>query len=99
MAVRTGLQATLTQEPQVLFRNQLLEKCRLTVTAIAGESGVLLRVKPRIGFPPRGADFVETTEATISFAQSLIGADILGKAPAGVGSLDIVYDVRTRADA
>jgi hypothetical protein len=99
MAVQTDLQATLTQDPTLLFRARFA-KARVTVTGIAGEfAGVPMRVKLRLALPQLARDFIERREISVGFAQTLIGADVEAKAPTGVGSLDIVYEVRTGPDA
>ena len=101
MAIGTDLQSTLTQEPTTLHQARGGEKARVTITGIAGEfPAIPMRVKLRLSFPRQlAAAFTARTEVSVSQVQAFIGADVLAKAPQGVGSVDIVYEVRTGGDA
>ena len=90
-------QATLNQDAFTLLHRARWSKCRVTVTGIAGEfATVLLQTKAR-GFIA-GKPF-EGTVAALSAVQTIPAGEILAKAPAGVGALDITYEVRTGGDA
>jgi hypothetical protein len=93
-------QATLSQGVETLLhRVRSFQRCRVTVTGIAGEfTTIPFKVKRRVIVPGAGG-FFEAREVSISVVQTLLTVAILATAPAGVGSLDIVYDVRTGADA
>ena len=95
MAVLTDQQATLTQTASQLYSGALA--ARVTITGVAGEfSAVPLEAKPRLRFVFGGRkDWFDGMEAAVG----LLGGTIFAKAPAGVGSLDIVYELRTGSDA
>jgi hypothetical protein len=93
MAFLANQEATLTPEPTELFRTRF-RKCELKVTGIAGEfTTIPLQKKTRGALGDSG--FFEGTEVELSQLETIPSAKILAKAPEGVGSLDIVYDVRT----
>jgi hypothetical protein len=94
MAFLANQEATLTAEPTELFRTRF-GKCELKVTGIAGEfTTIPLQKKARGGLADSG--FFEGTEVELSQLETIPSAKIFAKAPEGVGSLDIVYEVRTR---
>jgi hypothetical protein len=96
MTILSDQQATLSQEPTTLFTVRVA-RCRLTVTGISGEFATIpLRTRTR-GFTT--SDFFEGTEVAFKPIQTIPSAAIFAKAPEGVGALDIVYEVRTGADA
>ena len=98
MPIKTNLNATLSQGVETtLHRARAFEKCRVKVTGIAGEFATIPMKTKTNGF--RDSGFFEATEAALTVFQTLGGARILATAPAGVGSLDIVYEVRTGTDA
>jgi hypothetical protein len=97
MPVLTNQLATLTQEPTTLFVSRL-GKCQLKVTGIAGEfTTIPMQTRKRGGLSV--SPFFEATEVELSVGQTVPSGTILAKAPEGVGSLDIVYETRTRKDA
>jgi hypothetical protein len=106
MAITTGLEATLQQGEFTLLHRARLEACRVTVTGIAGEFDTIpfrvRRLRPRLPVQgprrPEPGSF-EATEVSLTRGQAFPRTDISASAPAGVGSLDIVYDVRTGSDA
>jgi hypothetical protein len=93
-------QATLSQGVETfIHKTGGFRPCRVTVTGIAGEfTTIPFKIKRA-----RGADtgLFEAREVKLSFIDLLRNgrAEILATAPEGVGALDIVYDVRTGADA
>jgi hypothetical protein len=90
-------EATLNQDGFTVLHHTVWAKCRLKVTGIAGEfSTVLLQTKVR-GFITSKP--FEGTEVSLKGIQTLPFGEILAKAPAGVGALDITYEVRTHGDA
>jgi hypothetical protein len=96
MAILT-LQATLSQDEFTVLHRATWQKVRLTVTGIAGEFATIpMQTKIR-GFLTRKP--FEATEVSLSGIQTIPFAEILARAPAGVGALDITYEVRTRGDA
>jgi hypothetical protein len=98
MPIQTDVNKTLSQGAEtVLHRARAFTKCRVKVTGIAGEFATIPMKTKTNGF--RDSGFFEATEAAISVKQTLGGAQILATAPAGVGSLDITYEVRTGTDA
>ena len=94
-------EATLSQGVEtVLHQTAGFRACRVTVTGIAGEFATIpMKIKRRRGAINTG--FFEALEVKLSFFQLITGgrAEILATAPAGVGALDIVYDVRTGSEA
>jgi hypothetical protein len=97
MAVLTDQQATLNQgeETQLFFAR--FTPCRVTLTGASGEfQTVPMRVKRQFG---RTTIFTERSEIKLRFIETLFGARIVATAPAGVATLDIVYEVGTRGDA
>jgi hypothetical protein len=93
MAILADQEATLSQAATKLFTAGF-GRAQLKVTGIAGEfTAIPLRVKSRLAFT--GSQWHDATEADLG----LLGGSIFARAPEGVGSLDIVYEVRTGGDA
>ena len=98
MAVLTNQQATLNQGQETELFSVRFTKCRLTLTGASGEfQTVPMRVRRR--FVDTSGVFTERSEISLRIAETIFGATILATAPAGVATLDIVYEVRTRGDA
>jgi hypothetical protein len=98
MPIQTDLNATLSQGVETpLHRARAFQKARVTVTGIAGEFATIPMKTKTNGFVDSG--FFEATQVELTVFQTLGGARILATTPQGVGSLDIVYDVRTGKDA
>ncbi len=97
MAVLTNQQATLTQGQETVLFKARFAKTRLTLTGISGEFATI-PFKVRGTFVPR-SDFFEANEVLVKLIQTILGADIIATTPQGVGTLDIVYEVRTGRDA
>jgi hypothetical protein len=96
MASLTNQEATLTAEPTTLFTSHFAG-CHLRVTGIAGEfTTIPFQTTTRGLFNSR---FFEAAEVRLSASQTIPSGAIRAKAPDGVGSLDIVYNVRSRGDA
>ena len=94
MAIVTDQQATLGQTPTTLYSGGW-GRARVTITGIAGESGTIpLHVRSRFLFFSKQNPWFDGTQAELS----LFGGTIEAKAPEGVGSLDIVYEIRTGGD-
>jgi hypothetical protein len=97
MPVQSNLQATLSDGAlTVLHRARFMTKAHLIVTGIAGEFATIPFQTKTNGFVTRS---FEGTEARLKVIETMPSATISAKAPAGVGSLDITYDLRTGTDA
>jgi hypothetical protein len=97
VAVKSGLEATLRSRKRLLHRSHS-EKCRVTITGSTGESGTVTFALRGQHFRP-GASAIEAAEISVSDEQSDPFAEILAGPPPGVATVDIVYEVRTGADA
>jgi hypothetical protein len=92
MTILTNQQATLGQAPTTLYSGGW-GRARVTITGVAGESmTVPLHAISRLPFAKK--QWFDGTQAELG----LFGGTIEAKAPAGVGSLDIVYELRTGGD-
>jgi hypothetical protein len=96
MTVKTNQQATITQDQWTKLAAVSFGPVRVTVTGMSGEFDSI-HFRAKRGFK-RASEF-DALEAAVS-GFSLFGfGDISAKPPAGVGTLDIVYEVRTKDDA
>ncbi|MEA2352267.1 MAG: hypothetical protein QOJ14_681 [Thermoleophilaceae bacterium] len=94
MTIISDQQATLAQDHWTKLFPLTFGPCRLTVTGIAGEfTAIPLRIRRNF----RTQEF-QGMEAVVKGFTLFPFGEISAKAPAGVGSLDIVYEVRTRGD-
>jgi hypothetical protein len=98
MAVISNQQATLTQGQTTVLHRARFEKCRLTLTGLSGEfTTIPFRTKTRGSFFDSG--FFQASEVSLSLFSTIPSGTILATTPAGVATLDVVYEVRTRGDA
>lgn len=96
MAILSNLQVTLQGGVTTTLFTARFAKCRLTLTGISGEfTTIPFRTKTRLF----DSGFFEASQVQLSLFQTFPSAAILATTPEGVGSLDIVYEVRTRGDA
>lgn len=94
MPIKLDQQATLTQGRFTTLHTTILPPCKVTLTGISGEFATIpFRIKTR---GVAGEPF-EASEASLPRRLGL--RRIQATTPEGVGSLDIVYEVRTGADA
>ena len=106
MAKTIGLEKTLHQGEFTLLHRARLQACRVTVTGISGEfTTIPFKVLGGLRIPllspsevPKGVPF-DAAEVRLSATDAFPSARILASTPDGVGSLDIVYDIRTGPDA
>jgi hypothetical protein len=98
VAVKSNLQATLKQGQSTSLFVARFEKCLLTLTAETGEfTTIPFQTRTFGGLVV--SDFFEASQVGLSFGRTIPFARILATTPQGVGTLDIVYEVRTRGDA
>lgn len=98
MAILANQQATLTQGQETVLFTARFAKVRLTLTGISGEfTTIPFKIKPH--FRSVRGGFFEASEVSLTLFQTFLGADIIATTPQGVGTLDIVFEVRTRGDA
>jgi hypothetical protein len=96
MSIRPGRQATLGQGRFTTLHTVILGACKVTLTGASGEfTTIPFRIK-RNRFAGRPFD---AAEASIPRGQGLGLKSIQATTPEGVGTLDIVYELRTGADA
>lgn len=94
MPIRPDQQATLTQGQFTTLHTTILRRCKVTLTGISGEfTTIPFRINSR---GVEGEPF-DASEASIP--RGLGFKRIQATTPEGVGTLDIVYEVRTGADA
>ncbi len=94
MTIRPDQQATLTQGRFTTLHTTIFGPCKVTLTGVSGEfTTIPFRIK-------RGrveGDPFDASEASI--ARGLGLKRLQATTPEGVGTLDIVYELRTGADA
>ena len=96
MTILSNQEATLTAGTETLLIRVVFQKCRLTLTGIAGEfTTIPFRTKVN-GVANSG--LFEASEVELKLVQTLAGGSIFATTPAGVASLDIIYEIRTRRD-
>jgi hypothetical protein len=96
MAIRSNVQATLTQGQFKTLFTARFRKCRVTLTGLSGEGTTIrFRIEPFAG----AKTVVDTDHVQLSLFQTIPLARVSASPPEGVGTLDIVYEVRTGADA
>ena len=89
-------QATLSDGALTVLHRSTFAKVHLVVTGIAGEFATIPFQTRTNGFKVRS---FEASEVKLKVIETIPTATIFAKAPPGVGSLDITYEVRTGADA
>jgi hypothetical protein len=94
--IQAGIEATLTQGVTTRLHRTVWKNCRLVVTGIAGEFSTIPFQTKTSGFLK--SQFFEATQVTLKGIKTIPSAEISATTPEGVGSLDIVYEVRTGAD-
>ncbi|HEX8067926.1 MAG TPA: hypothetical protein VF520_15510 [Thermoleophilaceae bacterium] len=96
MPIVPDKQATLTQGRFTTLHTTIFRPCKVTLTGVSGEfTTIPFRIKRR-GF--EGEPF-EASEASIPRGGGLAVKRIQATTPEGVGTLDIVYELRTGVDA
>ena len=96
MTIRPDQQATLTQGQFTTLHTTLFPACKVTLTGVSGEFTTIPFRITRRGLVEGG----ETFEASeVSIPRGLGLRRIQATTPAGVGTLDIVYELRTGPDA
>ena len=97
MPILSNQQVTLVSGQETLLKQVRFGRLRVTITGIAGEfTTIPMRTRTRGGLKDTG--LVEATEATVRFFEAIPFADVHATTPEGVASLDIIFEVRTRAD-
>lgn len=97
MAVISDLQATLAQGQFTVLHQGRFQRFRVTITGIGGEFATI-PFRTRTNGVRLSQPFEAKTALLNLFQTFPLGA-IEASAPAGVGSLDVVYEVRTGTDA
>ena len=94
MPIKADQQATLTLGRFTTLHTTILRACKVTLTGVSGEfTTIPFRIK---GPGVQGEPF-EASE--VSIPRGLGFKRIQATTPEGVGTLDIVYELRTGADA
>jgi hypothetical protein len=97
MTIISGRETTLRSNRfTLLHRTPSLRKCAVKITGLSGEfTTIPFKVEGRFGsHNPFEASEVKLT----GIFQLIFGAEIQATTPEGVGTLDIVYEIRTGAD-
>ncbi|HEX8074865.1 MAG TPA: hypothetical protein VF545_07775 [Thermoleophilaceae bacterium] len=94
MPIKPDQQATLTQGQFTTLHTIIFRACKVTLTGISGEfTTIPFRIKTgRVAGEPFDA-------SEVSIPRGLGFKRIQATTPEGVGTLDIVYELRTGADA
>ncbi|MDX6602652.1 MAG: hypothetical protein QOF13_1854 [Solirubrobacterales bacterium] len=97
MSVQSEIEVTLTQGVTTRLHRAVWSKCRVKLTGISGEfSTIPFQTKTNGGITGR---FFEASEVSLTFFKTLPSAEIRATTPDGAGTLDIIYEIRTGADA
>src|SRR3954464_5804941 len=97
MPVLPNQQVTLVSGETTLLHQSRLRACKVTLTGIAGEFTTIPFKTVKHG--TQTSDFFEASSVRLRFFDALPVCQILATTPAGVGSLDIVFELRTGPDA
>jgi hypothetical protein len=97
MPVFPNQQATLVSGQTTLLRQTRFRAVSVKLTGIAGEFATI--PFKTIKHANQESDFFEANLVKLRFFDAIPSARILATTPEGVGSLDIVFEVRTGADA
>jgi hypothetical protein len=96
MAIKPDQEATLTQGQFRTLHKTIMRPCRVTLTGISGEFAT---IPFRIRSGRFEGETFEASEASIPGGRGLAPKSIQATTPEGVGTLDIVYELRTGSDA
>ena len=96
MAILEPREATLTQDVTTRLYTSRFAACRLTLTGISGEFTEIPFKYKRLGVE---SEWFEASFVRLSQLMTFPRAQIFATTPEGVGSLDIIYEIRTRGDA
>jgi hypothetical protein len=97
MPVFPNQQVTLVSGQTTLLRQTRFRAVSVTLTGIAGEFTTIPFKTVKHG--TQKSDFFEASSVKLRFFDAFPLGQILATTPAGVASLDIVFEVRTGADA
>ena len=97
MPVFPNQQVTLVAGQETLLRQSRFRAVSVTVTGIAGEFTTIPFKTLKHG--TQKSAFFEASSVKLRFFDAIPLGQILATTPEGVGSLDIVIEVRTGADA
>jgi hypothetical protein len=97
MPVIANQQVTLVSGQTTVLHQAHASSFRVTLTGVSGEFTTIPFKTVKHG--NQTSDFFEASSVALSFFQVLPFGKILATTPEGVGSLDIVYEVRTGASA
>jgi hypothetical protein len=97
MPVLSNQQVTLVSGQTTVLHKSRRERCKVKLTGSSGE-GTTIPFQRKL-FGSLTTAFVDASEAQLSFIQAFPSGTILATTPAGVASLDIVFEVRTGNDA
>src|SRR3954447_23315297 len=97
MPVLSNQQVTLVSAQTTLLHQSRFRACKVTLTGIAGEFTTIPFKTLKNGRVE--SDFSEASSVKRNLFQAVPFGQILATTPAGVGSLDIVFELRTGPDA
>ena len=97
MPVFPNQQVTLVAGQTTLLRQTRFRAVSVTLTGIAGEFTTI--PFKTVKHATQTSAFFEASKVKLRFFDAIPSAQILATTPEGVGSLDIVFEVRTGADA
>jgi hypothetical protein len=97
MPVLPNQQVTLVSGQMTLLRQARLRALSVTLTGIAGEFTTIPFKTVKHG--NQTSDFFEASSVKLRLFDAIPLGQILATTPEGVASLDIVFEVRTGADA
>src|SRR4051812_9298187 len=97
MPILPNQQVTLVSGQTMLLQQSRFRGCKVTLTGIAGEFTTIPFKTVKHG--SQKSDFFEASSVRLRFFDSFPVGQILATTPAGVGSLDIIFEVRTGPDA
>jgi hypothetical protein len=97
MPVLPNQQVTLVSGQNTLLHQSRFRPCKVTLTGIAGEFSTIPFQTVKHG--TQTSDFFEASSVKLRFFDAIPFSQILATTPAGVASLDIVFELRTGPDA
>ena len=97
MAIKSNIKVTLNAGQQTLLHRSRFEACRVTLTGLSGEFTTIPFRTKTSGFFDSG--LFEASEVKLKRFQAVPKGEVFATTPGGVATLDIVFEVGTRADA
>ena len=98
MPIRPDQQATLTQGVFTTLHTRIFRAAKVTLTGVSNEfTTIPFRIVDRRDIVHGGGETFNASEASVPRGIGL--KRIQATTPTGVGALDIIYELRTGADA